>query len=51
MVDRLEWFVIMWKREAAILSVMHQVIDQVTSAGVHEYFLCAVQCNVTLVIM
>ena len=29
LVDRLEWFVIMWKREAAILSVMHQVIDQV----------------------
>jgi len=28
LVDRLEWFVIMWKQEAAILSVMHQVIDQ-----------------------
>ena len=32
LVDRLEWFVLMWKREAAIISVMHQVIDQVTTS-------------------
>ena len=31
LVDRLEWFVTMWKRDAAILTVMHQVIDQVTT--------------------